>query len=103
MSSDQFDDGLIALGSIREITGDTAARAEQYVRKNATDQQDAELLLDILLGPLTTPAGAPDPEHNAAAYNRGCRCDICRDANTAYHRNRAAGRITKYDRKPVTA
>ncbi|PBC80160.1 hypothetical protein BX265_4996 [Streptomyces sp. TLI_235] len=101
MSIDQFDDRLAALGPAREITGDTAAAAEQYIRQHATDDQDAEILLDALLGPLTTEKGNDDPEHNAAAYGRGCRCDVCRAANTAYHRAQASGRITKYQRKPV--
>lgn len=28
------------------------------------------------------------PKHNATTYNRGCRCDACRDANTKRARDR---------------
>lgn len=65
------------------------------VHANALHPDDETLLLDILLGPATTPKRSTG-EHNPAHYQTGCRHPECIAANGTYQRDRAAGRIPKY-------
>lgn len=57
MSGAQLDTRLESLGSVPETTPETLAAAERYIRRNANDPADAELLMDALLGPLVTRSG----------------------------------------------
>jgi hypothetical protein len=95
MSEPTDDSRFIALGLGREPTDRQYAAVAQLIEANATGPADAALLTDAILGPLTT-AHQPDPVHNYAHYNAGCRVPACMAANTAYKRDMLAGRIAKY-------
>jgi hypothetical protein len=60
MSGAQLDTRLESLGTVPDTTPDMLAAAERYIRRNANDPADAELLVDALLGPLVTRKGGRD-------------------------------------------
>jgi hypothetical protein len=60
VSGAQLDTRLESLGTVPETTPDTLAAAERYIRRRARDEEDAEVLVDALLGPLATKSAGRD-------------------------------------------
>lgn len=81
--------GVASTSEVSAVHGNTAderAAASRMVMRAARDLDDMRQLLDALgLGNHTDQRTAEDPDHNLAAYRRGCRCDTCRAANTRAH------------------
>lgn len=86
---------LSAIASAEPPTDGQYLAVAGLIRANALHPDDETLLLDVLLGPASTPRRSRG-EHNPAHYSAGCRHPECIAANTAYQRDRAAGRIPKY-------
>jgi hypothetical protein len=57
VSIDQFQERLDALTTRPAPAASEEAAAARYIRRHAIDEQDAQLLLDAILGPLTTRPG----------------------------------------------
>ncbi|WP_441251160.1 hypothetical protein [Kitasatospora sp. McL0602] len=94
--SDPYGDDRLALHSpVRDAPETDTATVAQLIQDNARDQADADLLHDIILGPLTSPK-TRDEVHNASGYRAGCRCELCTAANTADQRDRINGRTRKH-------
>lgn len=95
MSDPRSDDRMAGLGCVEPPTDSQYLAAAQVIRDNAHNPDDAALLLDAILGPLSTPKQYAG-EHGPAHYSRGCRHPECIAANSTYRRERMDGRIPKY-------
>jgi hypothetical protein len=95
MTEPYSDNATATVGILRQPTDAEYTAVAAIITANAHNPADELLLLDAVLGPLTTTKSYTG-EHTPAHYSAGCRHPDCLRANSIYQRDRIAGRIPKY-------